>query len=262
MRYGKKLALCLQDESNSDKPFISHKAWREVLSRAVKEHRAGSTPEMITALDEEFLAIMVSDYEKITQYCIQVNKEHLILLEGIAERAHLTGVTADGPIARMAVEIQNSLINSSYPLLTSAAAGSLRALWSELATLVSDLCNTFNDVAWKWQQHLNYIDVNIAGFRKTIKQRGKQIILEGPARHFQDYCALAQPALSIQVKFATLHSQLDHCLKIFAPGADLYLSKPGSETVDAAEISRSEKTCTGAIESDLVQLLLSLMPRE
>jgi len=250
MRYGKKLALCLLDEGHATKPFISHKLWRDVLGRAVKEHRTGCDSSSLAALDQEFLNILTSDYELISGYCKQTEEGFLGSLDDLAAQAQLKGITSDGPVARMAIELQKTLINSEYPLLAASAGATLRAVWSELAALVSDLCNQFNGAAWKWQQHLNYLDVNIAGFRKTIKQRGKQIDFKFPG--FEEYQSLSSSAIHIQEKFLVLHSQLDPCLKLFAPGAELYLSKVGSETAAAARAS----------ETDLVQLLLSLMPRE
>ena len=254
MRYGKKLALSLQEEGNTAKPFISHKVWREILSRTVKEHRSGCSSEVVENLDEEFLVALRSDTDVISAYCKQVEKDHLTSLEELTARAQLAGVTAEGPVSRLAVEIQRSLTDSSFKGLQEASAPSLRSLWSELASSVSSVCNNFNDLAWKWQQHLNYLEVNIAGYRKTIKQRGKQIPLESILAKYTDYLHLTEVPISIQSKFSALHSQLEPCLKQFAPGAELFIPKVGTETIEANGKIK--------LDADLIKLLLSLLPRE
>ena len=254
MRYGKKLALCLQEEANSSKPFISHKVWREILSRTVKEHRSGCEPNIIEKLDGEFLLALKSDNDIISAFCRQVENEHLKSLEELIVRAQSAGVTAEGPVARLAVEIHRSLTDANYKGLQNTSAASLRSLWSELASSVSSVCNSFNDLAWKWQQHLNYLEVNIAGYRKTIKQRGKQIPIGNTLHKFTDYMHLTEVPISIQSKFTALHSQLEPCLKQFAPGAELFIPKIGSEILDANEKIK--------VDPDLIKLLLSLLPRE
>jgi hypothetical protein len=255
MRYGKKLALCLQDEQNSTKPFISHKAWREVLSVAAREHRGGCDIDVIVKYDAQFLALLRSDVEQISKYCQQVERDIATSLEELTVKADQSGITLEGPVARMALEIHKTLIESSYPLLHNATATSLRSLWSQLATLVSEVCNTFNDLAWKFQQHSNYLEVNIAGFRKTIKQRGKQIPVVSEGEFFEDYKSLGQPATVLVEKFLALHSQLNHSLQLFAPGAQLFSPKLGTETLDACQKK-------SGIDSELIQLLLSMLPRE
>ena len=232
MRFGKRLALCVADAE--DKPFISHKQWREAIIKAVHEVRAGGNPQILHSLDEELLQLFEIDKESIERYNRFIEGELEAQVEHIMSQSVELGMQPEGGIVELASELSSAL-SSTSPLFLNCFSEDIRSLWSKLAGKVSETCNGYNDVAWKFQLHLNWLEVNVAGFRKTIKQRCKQVPCQPSAssHRYIGYLELVNGSMLLNAKIAVLRALLSPVLAHFAPGAVLFTPVVGAEISEA-----------------------------
>eukprot|EP00406_Dinophysis_acuminata_P020898 CAMPEP_0179345546 /NCGR_PEP_ID=MMETSP0797-20121207/72100_1 /TAXON_ID=47934 /ORGANISM="Dinophysis acuminata, Strain DAEP01" /LENGTH=417 /DNA_ID=CAMNT_0021060039 /DNA_START=42 /DNA_END=1292 /DNA_ORIENTATION=+ len=209
MRFGKKLALRVT-EDQSGAPYLSHKAMKEAINRSVRELRLYQTrlattqqpwqsatdyfsPQGETAgratfaelakletnvsvLDQQLFDLVDSDIDRILE-CIHVGEAQLA-----AEVTALQGAAMDAGL--LLDESKLEFFERSLPFLQDdtrkALCGQLLELrlregLVETAHQLEDISVRFNVVADMANQQAQYLEINVAGFRKLLKRHEKQI---------------------------------------------------------------------------------------
>uniref|UniRef100_A0A6U6NI11 SPX domain-containing protein n=1 Tax=Zooxanthella nutricula TaxID=1333877 RepID=A0A6U6NI11_9DINO len=206
MRFGKKLALQVMDDQ-SGAPYLSHKPMKEAINRTVRELRIyqarvqgveqghhdggaadngmapapaspaelGELEERIAALDRQLFALVDEDLSRIHQHvrrgearlqaklaAMQCHLMDATLLVGEAQLERLEGVLPAGAEDRSA--LCRRLIELRMQSDPPSSARELDGMVAEYNALV--------DVA---SQHAQYLEINVAGFRKLLKRHEKQI---------------------------------------------------------------------------------------
>jgi len=203
MRFGKKLALQVM-EDNSGAPYLSHKPMKEAINRTVRELRlyqarmqgwqeggnaggaaGGTAPasseelaeleERIASFDRQLFALVDDDLARIHQHVrlgetslqglLAQQQRHLIDASLLVEESQMQRLEK---ILPQAVEDRASLCRQVVELRIQsdpvAVANDLQNLGAEYNALV--------DFA---AQHSQYLEINVAGFRKLLKRHEKQI---------------------------------------------------------------------------------------
>ncbi|KAF4688109.1 hypothetical protein FOZ60_003172 [Perkinsus olseni] len=196
MRFGRKLALALQNDTE-DAPFISHKHLKEILSRQVREIRAlddmddketqeaASSKETIRIMDGHFFATLDADIDAMLTY-IGTKQESLARsVAALVVRAQQAGLLdqenqpPNGTLLSTLTQVcvvmsQLGGLLSGY-LVQCAAYSQLTMILSGSLALGMDLARELETVTEEANKLLAYIDINVAGMRKLLKQHDKQI---------------------------------------------------------------------------------------
>ncbi|KAF4729862.1 hypothetical protein FOZ63_001820, partial [Perkinsus olseni] len=199
MRFGRKLALALQNDTE-DAPFISHKHLKEILSRQVREIRAlddmddketqeaASSKETIRIMDGHFFATLDADIDAMLTY-IGTKQESLARsVAALVVRAQQAGLLdqenqpPNGTLLSTLTQVcvvmsQLGGLLSGY-LVQCAAYSQLTMILSGSLALGMDLARELETVTEEANKLLAYIDINVAGMRKLLKQHDKQIPAE------------------------------------------------------------------------------------
>lgn len=210
MRFGKKLALQVMGDQ-SGAPYLSHKPMKEAINRTVRELRlyqarcqdceaarrggagpgaAGASPGelaelalRVAAMDAELFGLVDEDLARILGH-VRAGEARLL-----ARAAAVQAAARDGGLlveeARLrdleravprAPEDRSLLCRELLLLrLRTDPLGMARQLQSLTAQY-----NILVDVA---NQHAQYIEINVAGFRKLLKRHEKQIPEKFRSRH-------------------------------------------------------------------------------
>ncbi|KAF4674074.1 hypothetical protein FOL47_009753 [Perkinsus chesapeaki] len=202
MRFGRKLALALQNDTE-DAPFISHKHLKEILSRQVREIRAlddmnddisnttktqqqiASSKETIRIMDGHFYATLDADLDAMLTY---IGTKQETLAHGVAAlvlRAQQAGILDQDnqlPNANLVSTLTQVCVVMSQLgrslngyLIQCAAYSQLTMIFSASLSLGMDLAHELETVTQEANKLLAYIDINVAGMRKLLKQHDKQV---------------------------------------------------------------------------------------
>ena len=133
-------------------------------------------------------------------------------------------------------------------------------MWFSLTVEVASLADKYNGIASRLQSTLSYADINIAGFRKILKQYEKQIpphvqvttITQGEYKEIViGLIELVSEMESVRAQTeAVMHALTPHC-------PDLKIVKLGSETLTAISASYETRSTTTP-EKDEVDLMKML----
>mmetsp|Transcript_18968 Transcript_18968/g.30805 ORF Transcript_18968/g.30805 Transcript_18968/m.30805 type:complete len:359 (-) Transcript_18968:135-1211(-) len=201
MRFGKKLALQVTDDS-SGAPYLSHKNMKEAINKTVRELRVyqskvqsndnawkgsgmpteAATPEEIAeletrvaALDAELFALVDEDLEKILAH---VRQSEALLAQRIAVLQELAI-----NIGLILEESQIEQIEKALPvppesrtvLCQKLLELRIRSEPTEVKERLEDIARRYNLVVDVANKHSQYLEINVAGFRKLLKRHEKQI---------------------------------------------------------------------------------------
>mmetsp|Transcript_23687 Transcript_23687/g.68077 ORF Transcript_23687/g.68077 Transcript_23687/m.68077 type:complete len:316 (+) Transcript_23687:115-1062(+) len=195
MRFGKKLALHMMSD-DSGAPYLSHKPMKEAINCTVRELRKyqaktqsmekhGAVDEdeqalaeleaRITAFDREFLDLVDEDIARILSHIRQGEAQLQSQLEKLQRRLVDAGLLLDeAQFSRLEQVLPNRVEDKArlcrQLLALRMQSDPVAALREQQASAVE--CNAFLSVA---AQHAQYMEVNVAGFRKLLKRHEKQI---------------------------------------------------------------------------------------
>eukprot|EP00429_Kryptoperidinium_foliaceum_P033230 CAMPEP_0176156214 /NCGR_PEP_ID=MMETSP0120_2-20121206/79845_1 /TAXON_ID=160619 /ORGANISM="Kryptoperidinium foliaceum, Strain CCMP 1326" /LENGTH=319 /DNA_ID=CAMNT_0017493423 /DNA_START=14 /DNA_END=973 /DNA_ORIENTATION=- len=206
MRFGKKLALQVMDDA-SGAPYVSHKAMKEAISRAVRELRlyqarlqqtdlgwkddgtSCSTTDMrlptpaelsemearVTAFDEELFAIVDDDLFRIlahAQDCETLFSARLARLQGGLVRAGL--LMEEAQLQRLET-LMPAAQGDKPSLCQRVLEFRICAAPVDAFRAQQSLAVEYNAAVEVANQHAQYLELNVAGFRKLLKRHEKQI---------------------------------------------------------------------------------------
>jgi len=205
MRFGKKLALQVMDDQ-SGAPYLSHKPMKEAINRTVRELRllqaatqgngdaganmAALTPaglaeleERVASLDHQLFVLVDEDLERIIKH-IRVGEAQLssriVQFQDLAKDAGL--LVGEAQLSRLERILPCKLEDNSA-LCRNLLALKIHNDPMGTAQQLQDLSARFNDMADMANQHAQYMEINVAGFRKLLKRHEKQIPQRFRARH-------------------------------------------------------------------------------
>lgn len=206
MRFGKKLALQVTDDQ-SGAPYVSHKLIKEAINKTVRELRlyqtnlsllewiqeggcasealngeAPPTPAMISdlearvsALDRQLFDIVDEDLGRILA--------HIRALEGDLERSIAEFQWKGVDLGLLVQEPQLQALERLVPrraggrgeLCRGLADLRMRSDHEGVARLLGSLCEEHAELVDAVNRHTQYLEINVAGFRKLLKRHEKQV---------------------------------------------------------------------------------------
>lgn len=234
MRYGKKLAISLESDKlkGINRPAISHKLLKEILTHVVKGLKDGSSHANIADSVEEFAAVARTDLSNIIEFVEAEERSIADDIDGLVSQGRQLGLL-DSRILLDHISAIERIFTSSCPVLHSSIGEQLKSIWVSLTMQVADLADRFNIIMGRLQSNLAYVDLNVAGFRKLLKQFQKQV----PERNQTNVLTVAQYRRII-VGFMDLVSrlepariQLEEAMQALSPGVPpLLVVHMGSES--------------------------------
>lgn len=212
MRFGKKLALQVTDDQ-SGAPYLSHKLMKEAINKTVRELRlyqskqqfgseqvwrgpgdhqeAEAAPqaeleelaERVSALDAALFSLVDEDLERILQH---IRGSEVLIKQRIVA---LQQSAID--LGMLVEESQMQQLERSLPVAAenrTVLCQQLLELWLrsepvEASKQLEDLGAQYNDLVECVNRLTQYLEINVAGFRKLLKRHEKQIPLNFHARH-------------------------------------------------------------------------------
>mmetsp|Transcript_98083 Transcript_98083/g.316287 ORF Transcript_98083/g.316287 Transcript_98083/m.316287 type:complete len:363 (-) Transcript_98083:370-1458(-) len=211
MRFGKKLALQVMDDQ-SGAPYLSHKPMKEAINRTVRELRlyqakcqgsdaawrggsafcpgaqsaagalAAASPqelaeleERVSALDRQLFGLVDEDLARILAH-VRLGEAQLALrVAALQSSAKEAGVLVEEP--------QLQLLERALPFAPEERSALCRQLLElkmrsdplGMAKHIQDLSLQYNSLVDLANQHSQYMEINVAGFRKLLKRHEKQI---------------------------------------------------------------------------------------
>lgn len=203
MRFGRKLALQVTSDQ-SGAPYLSHKAMKEAINKTVRDLRlyqsrsqslenfkAGMIlpegealpsadelarlEEQIKELDKELFSIVEEDLEKIFVHIRQM--EGLIEpgLSQLQEQAMRCGLLMEESLLKNLQDILPVALESPAEICQRLIE--IRIMQDPLAMImgIHELILNYNGFLEQVDEHTQYLEINVAGFRKLLKRHEKQV---------------------------------------------------------------------------------------
>ena len=233
MRYGKKLALAIDSYKarGIERPLLSHRRLKEVLgslSWAGKSEAPGTTVEVLL---RQFSDILEDDLNQIHQCVVTEEVELRKGMDKLLTRCRGLGVI-DSDVLINYVRTMEQVLTSRCEDLHKCIGEHMKAQWVSLAVEIASIADSFNEMATKVQGVISYADINVAGFRKLIKQYYKQIPPEyttdviGPSEYRQIVSGIIPLALVLN----QVRSSIETIVQALSPGVQqLHMIRIGSE---------------------------------
>mmetsp|Transcript_95898 Transcript_95898/g.209790 ORF Transcript_95898/g.209790 Transcript_95898/m.209790 type:complete len:409 (+) Transcript_95898:59-1285(+) len=207
MRFGKKLAIQVMEDS-SGAPYLSHKPMKEAINRTVRELRlyqarensndpaaqsdgactgAGASSdnsqsqqlhlqqhaERIVALDAELFSLVDEDLVRIQRHA----RSSELHLQELLARLQQSLVEASFLCTEQQVQRLEKLMGQTDRAALCSGVLELR-IRSDPPGVADDLQSIaaeYNTMVEAASQHAQYLEINVAGFRKLLKRHEKQI---------------------------------------------------------------------------------------
>jgi len=191
MRFGKKLALHVAKDQLSA-PYISHHLLKDVANRIVREVRLyqarsqapqevdvqqelSEIGDRIGSLDSELFSLLDDDLGRIREH-IRSSEAHLE--DSIAELQSSClrlGLIVDEPqLKRLESAVPVAVENKAF-LCQQLLDLRMRSEPTEVARQLMEICMQYNSLVEVTNLHMQYLEINVAGFRKLLKRHEKQI---------------------------------------------------------------------------------------
>jgi len=281
MRFGKKLALQVTADQ-SGAPYLSHKAMKEAINRTVRELRLyqsksqnyeawqngnilpegeAATPRelaeiegSIVALDQQLFTLVDDDLRRIFAH---VRKTEQQLGQGLSDLQNLA--------IQMGALVEEEQLNRLERTLPSAPE-SRAALCEKLLELriksnpscmaeqLEDLVTQYNNFVEQSNEHLQYLEINVAGFRKLLKRHEKQIPQHFHARRmpFLDFHCLvthtSRQLAKLVVQFGGIVGDTKRRLEADVAHAHQEVAKQVSQIPDIQELRGLGPECAMVLE--------------
>lgn len=206
MRYGKKLALQVSDD-HSGAPYVSHKLIKEAINRTVRELRqyqsglaiveqiwqgtlsadpiAGEAPPTAEALmdlaaqvaghDRQLFSIVEEDLEQITAH-IRTSEDDLERrIADLQWRGIELGMLIEDSRLHLLEKALPQLAENPSDLCKHLVELRIRADPKGATRFLAELCGEYDELVEAMNVHTQYVEINVAGFRKLLKRHEKQV---------------------------------------------------------------------------------------
>jgi hypothetical protein len=246
MRYGKKLAMMVDTCASKgiERPLISHRVLKELLSRAAKILKSESDTSEIPAIVREFRLTIQSDLFKIITF---MEKEEAVLRKRISDlenQGKSLGFLESNVLDNLLDSIEKALVSPNVGL-HKCIGDHMKGLWVGLTVSVAGIADIFNSISTSMQSLLSYADLNVAGFRKLIKQYCKQIpgTMREDVVSVEEYRKILGGLMGMVEKLDSIREHTERIMQRLSPGAPKLLPiKVGSETFLALSASTELST--------------------
>jgi len=202
MRFGKKLALQVTDDQ-SGAPYLSHKLMKEAINRIVRELRqyqsrvqsneqawrgsaqpaeAAASPEelqeleaCVSALDHQLFDLVDEDLSRILEH-VRFSEAFLVQNIGTLQSAAIQAgmLIEDSQIQKLEQSLPVKP-ESKMVLCQQILELRMRSEPMEVKNQLEDLSTRYNETVDVANKHSQYLEINVAGFRKLLKRHEKQI---------------------------------------------------------------------------------------
>mmetsp|Transcript_3874 Transcript_3874/g.9364 ORF Transcript_3874/g.9364 Transcript_3874/m.9364 type:complete len:393 (-) Transcript_3874:551-1729(-) len=208
MRFGKKLALQVMDDQTGA-PYLSHKPMKEAINRTVRELRlyqarvqgtehawqdggagssaanAGMAPptpaelaeleERIACFDRQLFQLVDDDLSRIYEH-VRFGEAHMQgKIAAFQTRLIESGLLIDDAQLQRLESVLPLVSEDRTELCKQLLALRIRSDPMAMATDLQSLAADYNSLVEVACQHSQYLEINVAGFRKLLKRHEKQI---------------------------------------------------------------------------------------
>lgn len=245
MRYGKKLALLSQSSAHKgiERPMISHRQLKAILSKIARCLKSNTDLECIPGLVNEFTHTLSSDLVFLVEFVQREEAGIARQIDELEQQGVALGIVGSDVLEKLVVAIENALVSPCLGLHHTAGEH-LKNTWISLTMEIALFADKFNATCISLQSLLSYADLNVAGFRKLVKQFGKQVPLSFRAEvvTVDHYRRLVTGLLSLVRSITPLRERTEELMQKLSPGAPpLNSFKIGSETLAATEETSATK---------------------
>ena len=236
MRFGKKLALMTEASARKgvERPFLSHRHLKDFLSAITRELK--NDPSGVASHVAGFKETLLSDLKTIREFMrSSEDSVHRDVAE-LVQQTQYIGIGNDAVTSKL-IECIHLVFVSPCEELHDCVGEHLKAAWLAIAERVARIADSYNRVASTLQSLVSYADMNIAGFRKLIKQYTKQV----PQPHYvhiidvSDYLIILGGLLLLVSETNSLRDRIQEVICRLSPGVqELHRVTVGKEILLAA----------------------------
>jgi len=235
MRFGKKLALQVIDDQ-SGAPYLSHKLMKEAINKTVRELRMyqsrlqgseiawrdgvvhdseaialpGELKQLearISDLDRQLFLVVDEDLLRILEH-VRASEAYLAQCMGLLQNeAVQTGMLVKDAQIQKLEKILPVKTESPQALCQQMLELRIRTAPMEVKASLEALSLQYNDTVDATNRHSQYLEINVAGFRKLLKRHEKQIPV--------DFCSRPMPFLGFHQIVTRQSIQLMDDVKLF-----------------------------------------------
>ncbi|CAK9117941.1 unnamed protein product [Durusdinium trenchii] len=203
MRFGRKLALQVTSDQ-SGAPYLSHKAMKEAINKTVRDLRlyqsrcqslqnfkAGmilpegealptmeelaKLEEQIKELDRDLFAIVDEDLEKIFFHVRQTEATLEPGLSQLQEQAMRCGLLMEDSVLKHLQDVLPITLESPAEICQRLIDMRMMQDPVAMAIGIHELILMYNTFLEQLDEHTQYLEINVAGFRKLLKRHEKQV---------------------------------------------------------------------------------------
>jgi hypothetical protein len=233
MRYGKKLALAIDSYKarGIERRLLSHRRLKEILGSLSWAGKAELPCATVEVLVREFSDILDDDLNQIVQCVVAEEKELRQAIDHLLSRCKALGVI-DSDVLIQYVRNMEQVLTSNCEGLHKCIGEHMKAQWVSLAVEIASIADSFNEIAAKVQGVMSYADINVAGFRKLIKQYYKQIPPEQRMHVMTctEYRKIVSGIIPVALVLNQVRSSIEVIVQTLSPGVQpLHVVRIGSE---------------------------------
>jgi len=222
----------LEVETPGDKHYISHRDLKQILANVSRSRRDGATFDIPGAIDD-FRRVAQDDVSKIETCLGTQNIQLMNTLSKLKESMVNLGIGKGAPLENFLTTLR-LVVNGNCPTLQSYVGDAFCTSWVKLTISLTSLSDAYVEACSEFKNYSNYLDINIAGFRKIIKQFSKQLPEYVYSTPLPDYAHLASFIIEPFNVLILLRAELsDAIFNLTSSNPVLPDVKLPSETLDA-----------------------------
>lgn len=243
MRYGKKLALLTENAAlkGIERPIISHRNLKEILSNISRSLKFQTDLEALPELVRAFCSTIETDLVRIIEFIQLEESSFSVKIEELEQGASSLGIVGSGVLGDIIGSMENAFVSPCITL-HQCIGEHMKDIWISLTMEVASFAEKFNAVSISLHSLFSYADLNVAGFRKLLKQYGKQVpnAYRLNAVGIEQYRRIVTGLLPLVERLESLRQRTEAIMQRLSPGVPpLHELKVGTETAIALE----EPTC-------------------
>ena len=237
MRYGKKLALMTENcaAKGIERPLISHRVLKEHLTTIARILKADSDTEAVPSLIVAFQRTLTADLDTILSYVAMEIEVLEMGIKRLETQGQALGFLGSTVLHEFLSSIESTLVSPCVDL-QNCIGEHAKNIWLGLTIQVATYAQRYSDAAVSLQSLLTYADINVAGFRKLIKQYAKQVpvALRADVVSVYDYRRIVSALVPMAERMNSMREQTEEIMQKLSPGVHgLHPLRIGSETLIA-----------------------------